>query len=95
MAETTSIQVRIHPDTKERAEKLFADMGITLSDAIDLFLRKCIMEGGLPFDMKQPLYNTETEVSMQEARDILDGKVYTKTYASAGELFEELNKEMG
>ena len=38
MAETTSIQIRIHPETKERAEKLFADMGITLSDAIDLFL---------------------------------------------------------
>lgn len=94
MAETISIQVRIHPETKERAEKLFADMGITLSDAIDLFLRQCIMEGGLPSDMKQPLYNTETEVSMQEARDILGGKVNTKTYASAGELFEELNKEM-
>ncbi|MBU9745298.1 type II toxin-antitoxin system RelB/DinJ family antitoxin [Diplocloster agilis] len=94
MAETTSIQIRIHPETKERAEKLFADMGITLSDAIDLFLCKSIAAGGLPFDEKQPLYNTETEVSMQEARDILGGKVNTKTYATAGELFEELNKEM-
>ena len=94
MAETTSIQIRIHPETKERAEKLFADMGITLSDAIDLFLCKSISAGGLSFDEKQPLYNTETEVSMQEARDILGGKVNTKTYATAGELFEELNKEM-
>ena len=31
---------------------MFAGFGITLSDAINIFLRKAIMDGGLPFDMR-------------------------------------------
>jgi len=33
------------------------------------------MVGGLPFEMKQPGYNAETEAAMQEARDITAGKI--------------------
>ncbi|MDD6346471.1 MAG: type II toxin-antitoxin system RelB/DinJ family antitoxin [Lachnospiraceae bacterium] len=52
MAKTANINVRIEPETKQRAEALFAGFGITLSDAINIFLRKAIMDGGLPFDMR-------------------------------------------
>lgn len=53
------------------------------------------MEGGLPFEMKQSRYNAETEVAMQEARDIMNGNLSTKAYSSARELFTELDTEMG
>ena len=36
---------------------------------------------------KQPRYNAETEVAMQEARDIMSGKKKAKSYSSADELF--------
>jgi len=49
--------------------------------------------GGLPFEMKQPGYNAETEAAMQEARDIAAGKIPAKSYASARDLFEELDRE--
>lgn len=52
------------------------------------------MEGGLPFEMKQPRYNAETEAAMKEARDIMNGDISTKSYSSASELFAELNSEM-
>lgn len=93
MAKTANINVRIDPEIKSSAEKLFASFGITVSDAINIFLRKSIMEGGLPFEMKQPRYNAETEAAMNEARAIMDGRVQAKRYSSARALFEELDAE--
>lgn len=93
MAKTANINVRIDPETKSSAEKLFSSFGITVTDAINIFLRKSIMEGGLPFEMKQPRYNAETEAAIKEARTIMDGQVQTKRYSSANVLFEELDAE--
>lgn len=94
MAKTANINVRIDPETKTRAEKLFASFGITITDAINIFLRMSIMEGGLPFEVKQPRYNRETELAIEEAKAIMQGKTSTKAYSSAEELFEELDAEM-
>lgn len=93
MAKTASINIRIDPETKSSAEKLFSSFGITITDAINIFLRKSIMEGGLPFEVRQPRYNTETEAAMNEARAIMNGRVQTKRYPSAHALFEELDDE--
>lgn len=93
MAKGTNINIRIDQETKTGAELLFSRFGITLSDAINIFLRQSLMVGGLPFEMRQPGYNSETEAALQEARDIAAGKISTKTYASARELFEELDRE--
>lgn len=57
---------------------------------INIFLRKSIMEGGLPFEVKQPRYNAETEAAMNE---VMGGQVQAKRYSSAGALFEELDAE--
>lgn len=93
MAKTANINVRIDPETKLNAEKLFSSFGITVTDAINIFLRKSIMEGGLPFEMKHSRYNVETEAAMKEARAIMDGQIQTKQYSSAHALFEELDAE--
>ena len=93
MVKTANINIRIDPQTKHGAEKLFSTFGITISDAVNIFLRKSLMEGGLPFEMKQPRYNAETEAAMQEARDIMNGKKKVKSYSSADELFAELDAE--
>lgn len=88
MAKTAKINIRIDPETKTRAEQLFAKFGITVTDAVNIFLHQSLMVGGLPFEMKQPGYNAETEAAMQEARDIAGGKIPAKSYTSARELFE-------
>jgi DNA-damage-inducible protein J len=93
MPKTSNINIRIDPETKTRAEQLFAKFGITVPDAINIFLHKSLMVGGLPFEMKQPNYNIETEAAIQEARDIIDGKVMAKSYSSVQELFKELDCE--
>lgn len=90
---TATLNVRIDPETKVKAEKLFSSFGITITDAINIFLRKSLMEGGLPFEVKNPRYNRETEAAIQETIDIMNGKIQTKSYASARELFQELDME--
>ncbi|MCG9968263.1 type II toxin-antitoxin system RelB/DinJ family antitoxin [Pelotomaculum terephthalicicum JT] len=93
MAKTANINIRIDPETKAGAEQLFASFGITITDAVNIFLRQSLMVGGLPFEMKQPRFNAVTETAMQETRDIASGKVPAKSYASARELFEDLDSE--
>ena len=49
MAKTSNINIRIDPDIKEQAEHLFSKFGITITDAINMFLHQSINVGGIPF----------------------------------------------
>ena len=93
MAKTANLNIRIDPDIKENAEKLFKNFGITVSDAVNIFLRQSLMAGGLPFDMKLIRYNAETEAAIKEASLIATGQLKAKGYPSARALFEELDAE--
>ena len=93
MAKTAKLNIRIDPAVKGEAEELFRNFGITLSDAINIFLHQSVMVGGLPFDMKVARFNSETEAAMQEAILIGNGTVAAKAYSSARALFEELDTE--
>lgn len=93
MAKSANINVRIDPIIKEEAEELFSGFGITVTDAINIFLHQSLLVGGLPFEVKQPRYNTKTIIAMKEARDLANGKISTKKYSSANELFDELDRE--
>jgi DNA-damage-inducible protein J len=93
MAKTASLNIRIDPETKSGAEQLFGSFGITVTDAVTMFLRQSLMVGGLPFDLKQPRYNVETEAAIREARDIVSGKIKTKSFHSIAELMEDLNND--
>ena len=48
------------------------------------------MEDGFPFQIKQPPYNHQTELAIQEAREIMNGKFQLKKYYSVDELFNEV-----
>lgn len=90
MTKTATINIRIKPKIKSDAEKLFSSFGITVSDAVNIFIHKALMDGGLPFEVKQPRFNAETEAAMQKTRDIAAGKIKTKQYANTDEFFENL-----
>lgn len=93
MARTANINVRTEPQTKANAEAVFSSFGLSLSDAINVFLNVSIMEGGFPFEIRQQRYNKETEAAMLEARGISSGKIDARRYSSARELFSELDAE--
>lgn len=93
MPKTANISMRIEPEVKAQAEGVFSDLGLSITDAINVFLHASIMEGGFPFQPKRPNYNAETLAAMQEARDIMNGKKEAKRYASLSELIKELDAE--
>lgn len=93
MAVTTPTQIRIDKNVKEQANELFANLGLDMSSAVNMFLRQCILRGGLPFAVEIPRYNRETELAMIEAREIMSGKLDARRYSSAKELFDELDAE--
>ena len=66
---------------------------MTLPEAVNIFFESSLLVGGLPFEVRLPRFNKETEDAIQEARDIMSGKVESKSYGSARELFKELDAE--
>jgi DNA-damage-inducible protein J len=94
MAKTASLNIRIDPETKSGAEELFGSFGITVTDAVNMFLRQSLMEGGLPFRLKQPRYNAETEAAMRECEEMLASGNYT-SYGSAKEMHDAILAEDG
>ena len=77
---TTPTQIRIDSTIKEEATALFSELGMDKSSAVNIFLRQCILRGGLPFPVELPQYNKETLEAMAEARKISrdpDVKGYT------------------
>lgn len=93
MAKTANLNIRVDPEIKSSAEALFSSFGLTVSDAVNIFLHQSLLEGGLPFAVKQPRYNAETEAAMAEARAIAEGKIPAKRYNSVREMMEDLDAE--
>ena len=90
MAKSATINMRVNPEVKANAESVFSSLGMTLTEAINIFLHKSVMEGGLPFDVRQPRYNAETEAAIRESRDIMSGKVRGESFSSVDEMFSAL-----
>lgn len=49
---TTSMNIRIDKEVKHQAQKLFADLGLDMTTAVNLFLRQAIIHNGIPFALK-------------------------------------------
>ena len=88
MAKTDTIHLRVDPVLKANAEALLTQLGISTTEAINIFLNQVVLNGGLPFEVKLPQYNATTLAAMQEARKISKS---SKGHKSVSELFEELD----
>ena len=93
MSKTANINVRIDPEFKSEVESLYSKFGMSITEAINIFLHMSLMEGGLPFEVRQPRYNAETEAAMKEARAIADGSIPAKEYSSAKEMINDILSE--
>jgi len=87
---TSTIHLRIEPEIKADVERLLGRLGISTTDAINIFLNQVILTGGLPFPVKIPGPNKETLAALKEAEDIRKGLV-----ASKSKSIEDFAREMG
>lgn len=87
---TTNLTIRLDSDLKKDCESLYAELGMSLSTAINVFLRQSLRKGGLPFDARlddQP--NRTTIEAMLEAERIAKDPT-VKRYNDLDELFKDL-----
>ena len=88
MAKSEIHTLQIDSSLKKQAEALFSSLGMTLEEAVTLFLEASILHGGFPFPVDQPRYNQQTELALEEARDILSGEIQHSS-TSVDDLFKD------
>ena len=54
MAKSSSIYTRVDPDIKKQAEDILGQLGISMSNAVEMFLRQVAIHRGMPFELKLP-----------------------------------------
>lgn len=67
---TTNFSVRLDKDLKKQSEMLYNELGINLTTAINVFLRKSLVVGGFPFDVRIEEPNKETLLALIEAEKL-------------------------
>ena len=87
---TIPTQVRIDEELKRQAADLFAKLGLDMSSAMNIFLKQCVLRGGLPFSVEIPKYRMETIEAMEEAKKI-SKDTSAKGYSKFLEIREELD----
>ena len=82
--EKTRTNVYLDTAMKKKAQEIFKQYGMGLSDAFNIFLSQSVMEKGIPFQIKIP--NDET---VQVIKDAREGRNMTKVS------LDDLKKEIG
>jgi DNA-damage-inducible protein J len=90
MAKTDTLHIRVEPKIKTKAENTLDDLGISITEAVNIFLHQIILTQGIPFEIKKPKENKETIEALAEAKKLLKDS-NAKTYYTMEELMEDLN----
>jgi DNA-damage-inducible protein J len=82
------LHVRVDDETKERATAALDAMGLSISEAVRVFLRRVAVEQAIPFPLKVP--NQATRAAMKEGRNMGRAR-----FDTAEALFDALDTETG
>jgi len=86
--QTSMLHIRVENDIKEQATQALTAMGLSVSDAVRLFLRRVVVDQAFPLELKVP--NAQTRAAMEESRAMMATR--RARFASANELFADLEK---
>ncbi len=98
MAKTETLHIRINENVKANAEETLSLLGISISEAVNMFLCQVNLTGGLPFEVKLPapervIVRNKEELASKLAEaeeDVRAGRVYP-----AEEAFDRLRGKYG
>lgn len=86
--QTSMLHVRVDDETKAQATEALAAMGMSVSDAVRLFLRRVVIDQAFPLELKVP--NAETLAAIEESRAMMAAR--RARFATADALFDDLEK---
>lgn len=88
MAHSTMLHVRIDDEIKTQASEALAAMGLSVSDAVRILLKRVVNDQAFPLELKVP--NAQTRAAMEEARTLAQARACR--FDSADALINDLEK---
>lgn len=88
MGTSTMLHVRVDDEIKTQASEALAAMGLSLSDAVRILLKRVVTDQALPLELKVP--NAQTRAAMKEARAM--AKARGTRFDSADALMDDLEQ---
>ena len=67
---TTLVQIRVDTSLKEQAATIYEGLGIDLSTAVRMFLKRSVLVNGIPFNMTLPQSEYKAERALRAMREI-------------------------
>jgi DNA-damage-inducible protein J len=74
---TTNLNIRTDKEVKAAAEKIFDELGINMTTAINIFLRQTVRTNGIPFELRLDVPNAVTAQAINEGRRMAYDKEVT------------------
>jgi len=68
---TTNLNIRTDKEVKEKAEAIFSELGLTMTTAVNMFLRSTIRENGISFDLKLDSSSNNAMSAIGEERQLV------------------------
>ena len=87
---TTNLNIRTDKEIKDQAEKIFNELGLNMTTAVNIFLRTAIREHGIPFELKLEVPNNTTVSAIEEGRKMMKNPSSPR-YSSIDALKEALD----
>ncbi len=87
---TTNLNIRTDKAIKDQAEKIFNDLGLNMTTAVNMFLRASIRDRGIPFELKLDSPNDTTVAAIEEGRKMMNDPSAPR-YSSMDEFKAALN----
>lgn len=75
--ESTNLNIRTDKEVKIAAERIFEELGLNMTTAVNIFLRQTIRENGIPFELKLNVPNDVTAAAIEEGRKLAYDKTAT------------------
>jgi DNA-damage-inducible protein J len=85
---TSMLHVRVDDAIKAQATEMLASVGLSVSEAVRLFLHRVVVEQAFPLELKAP--NAATRAAMAEADDI--ARARSARFTTGQALFDDLDK---
>ena len=89
-----NMTIRMDSDVKEQAQKLFAELGMDMTTAINVFLRQAIQHQRFPYDVTLRKPNRETLEAIAEVREMKKHPEKARSYNNFSELLEEVKADV-
>ena len=88
---TTNISIRMDTELKKQAESMFAEMGLNMTTAMNIFLRQVVRQGKIPFEIATDIPNAEMLETMKEMNDTIHDSIPAEKFTDIKELREGLD----